>query len=141
MNLRSASLFLLLFQTSAFGAPVPLKDGVLFAFERCKTLSVDLQRGQLKEAASEAFDLHCKRTDRALDLRCEFFDPGGTAVKKVETFAGGSELGVATLTAPAGLKLRFLIGKSFAAYESGPEQKVCAGIYLFEEEARKQKPR
>ncbi len=126
---------------SAYGAPVPLKDGVLFAFERCKTLSVDLQRGQLKEAVTEAFDLHCKRTDRPLDLRCEFFETGGDRVKRTELFTGVSELGAATLATTGGLRLRFLIGKSFAAFESGPEQKVCAGIYLFEDEARKRKPR
>lgn len=89
----------------------------------------------------EAFDLHCKRTSQALELKCEFFETGGEKVKRSEIFTGGSDLGVASLTTATGLRLRFLIGKSFAAYESGPEQKVCAGIYLFEEEARKRRGR
>ncbi len=135
--MRRSSLFLLFFAAPAFAGVVPLKDNVLFAFERCKALSVDLKKGQLREAVVASFDLHCKRTETPLELRCEYFDPGGEKALRGETFTGGSELGAATLVAAGGTKLRFLIGKDFAAYESGPEQKVCVGIYLFEADARK----
>lgn len=132
-------LFLTLVSFKSLAA-VPLKDNVLFAFEKCKALSVDLEKGQLREAVSSSFDLHCmKSADAPLALKCYYFDAGSNKKLKEETFTGGSDLGVAELRESSGKVIKFLIGKNFASYESGPEQKVCAGIYLFEKDALKKK--
>jgi hypothetical protein len=137
--LRFISLFILL-TTSALAGVVPLTDNVLFAFEKCKSLSVDLQKGQLKEAPAPTFDLHCSRSKEVkTDFDCAYFDTGSDKKLSQETYSGGSELGVAELKDKTGKKLKFLIGKGFASYESGPEQKVCIGIFIFEQDALKQK--
>lgn len=130
-------VILLLFPVLAFSA-VPLRDNVLFGFEKCKSLSVDLEKGQLKEAVSSSFDLHCKKKE-ALTMSCDFFETGSSKKIEEHTFTGGSDLGVAELVDGKGRKIRFLIGKNYASYESGPEQKVCIGIYLFEKDALKAK--
>jgi len=136
--LRILSLFLL-FMAPAF-AGVPLTDNVLLAFEKCKSLSVDLEKGQLKEAPSPAFDVRCEKVpDTKEDLICSFYDTGSSKALSKEAFTGSSDLGVAELKDKTGKKIKFLIGKSFASYESGPEQKVCIGIYIFEKEALKRK--
>ena len=127
----------LLFSFTA-SAAVPIKDGILFGFEKCKSLAVDLHKGQLKEEVTSSFDLHCKKQGD-LEFKCSYFDPGSSKVSKTEVFSGGSDLGVADLQSVGGSRLRFLIGKSFASFASGPEQKVCAGIYLFEQDALKRK--
>lgn len=118
---------------------VPLKDNVLFAFEKCKSLSVDLEKGQLKETAvAPPFDLHCAKVkDEPNALKCFYFDPGSDKKLSEETFTGGSELGAAELKDKAGTKIRFLIGKNYASYENPVDHKVCVGIYLFEQEAIK----
>lgn len=126
----------LIMLTSAALANVPLKDNLLFGFEKCKILTVDLQKGQLIEASAPGFDVVCKKkTD--LEFSCDYFDTGSSRVLKTETFKGGSDLGAGELTSAAGDKLRFLIGKTYAAFEAGPEKKVCVGIYLFEQDALK----
>ena len=128
-----------LFITPAF-AGVPLTDNILFAFEKCKFLSVDLEKGTLKEAVASSFDVRCEKVPETKeDLSCSFYDPGSTKALSKEEFTGSSDLGVAELKDKTGKKMKFLIGKSFASYESGPEQKVCIGIYIFEKEALKRK--
>jgi hypothetical protein len=129
----------LLLLTVQASAAVPLRDNILFAFERCKALSVDLEKGLLKEVPVTSFDLHCKKIDDKLDYQCTFFPTGSNKQSKQEQFTGGSELGVAELGNPLGSKIKFLIGKKYASYESGSEQKVCAGIFIFEQDALKQK--
>lgn len=122
------------------GAVVPLKDNVLFAFEKCKTLSTDLEKGQLVEAQAPTFDLVCKKREAdQLDFTCDFFDPGSTKKIAQEKFSGGSNLGAAELKSSAGTKIRFLIGKNFATFEAPGEFKVCVGFYLFEQDALKKK--
>lgn len=136
MRILNLFFIFLSFQTHA----VPLRDNILFAFEKCKTLSVDLEKGQLKESVSPAFDLHCaKIKDAPETIKCFYFDPGTDKKLGEEIFSGGSELGVAELKDKKGTKLKFLIGKTFASYENPEENKVCAGIYLFEQEALKKK--
>lgn len=119
--------------------PVSLKDNILFAFEKCKSLSVDLEKGQLKESIASSFDLHCRKSDLGtLEFRCTFFDTGSDKKTNEIAFTGGSELGIAELQDGSGRIIKFLIGKKFASYESASEQKVCAGIFIFEQDALKQ---
>lgn len=121
-------------------AGVPLTDNVLFAFEKCKSLSVDLEKGTLKEAPSVAFDVRCEKIpDTKEDLSCSFYDQGSSKALSKESFMGSSDLGVAELKDKTGKKMKFLIGKNYASYESGSEQKVCIGIYIFEKDALKRK--
>ncbi len=131
-------LIFFLFSISVASANVPLRDNILFGFEKCKALSVDLENGQLKEAFSSSFDLHCKKKSN-LEFSCNYFETGSSKVLKTEEFSGGSDLGVAELKNQAGNKIRFLIGKSYASFESVTDHKVCIGIYLFEQDALKKK--
>ena len=131
-------LIILLLSFNFANASVPLKDNILFGFEKCKALAVDLENGQLKEAVSSSFDLHCKKKDN-LEFSCDYFDTGSNKVLKIEEFSGGSDLGVGELKNTAGNKIRFLIGKTYASYEAVTDHKVCIGIYLFEQDALKKK--
>lgn len=117
---------------------VPLKDNLLFAFEKCKMLAPDVEKGQLKETLESSFDLHCKKSSER-DFKCDYFEASSNKKQKEETFNGDSDLGVAELKSADGKKIKFLIGKNFATYESGPELKACVGIYLFEQDALKKK--
>jgi hypothetical protein len=136
--LHNINLFLFILVLTPSAWAVPLKDNILFGFEKCKSLSVDLEKGLLKEVPASSFDVHCKKKNET-DFSCDFFETGSTKSIGLEVFSGGSELGVAELKDKHQRKLRFLIGKNFASYESGPEQKVCIGIYLFEQDALKKK--
>jgi hypothetical protein len=133
------NLLLIIFST-AVSATVPLSDNILFGFEKCKTLSVDLEKGLLKETPVAAFDIHCQQqSSDKLKLDCSFFEFGSNKKKHHHVFSGGSELGEAHLKDNMGNEIRFLIGKKFASYHSVSEQKVCAGIFIFERDALKQK--
>ncbi len=137
--MRTLSL-ILLFTVPAMAGAVPLTDNVLFAFEKCRSLSADLLKGQLWEAPAAAFDDQCvKSSEKKDELDCAFFDPGSTKAISKETFTGGSDLGEAELKDKHGRKMKFLIGKNFASYESGPVLKACVVIYIFEKDALKQK--
>lgn len=126
--------------TSVQAGVVPLKDNILFAFERCKTLSVDLQKGRLNVAAAPAFDLHCRQTpENKLEFKCDAFEGASNKKLASENYLGGSNLGEAELKSNKGSKIKFLIGKTFASYESAIENKACAGIFIFEQDALKQK--
>jgi hypothetical protein len=127
-----------LFLTLPVWANVPISDNVLFAFEKCRGLSVDLEKGRLVEAPLPPFDLHCRKLEK-LELSCEEFDQGAAKPRHREIFEGGSDLGEGLLKSKSGKKIRFLIGKKFAAFESPSDFKVCAGIHLFEKEALKAK--
>jgi hypothetical protein len=130
----------LMLSFSSWASSVSVKDNILFAFEKCKSLSVDLQRGQLIEAPSASFDLVCKKINgKEFDFFCEYFDTGSTKKIAEEKFHGGSNLGQADLKSSKGGRLRFLIGRNFAAYESPTDLKVCVGFYLFEKDALKKK--
>ncbi len=119
---------------------VPLKDNMLFGFEKCKTLGVDLEKGQLAETTTSSFDLHCKKSQTdPLEFSCEYFETASNKKPPQDVLRGGSHLGRAELVSKSGTKIKFLIGKGFASYESGSEKKVCAGIFIFEQDALKQK--
>lgn len=134
-------LFLLVLVTTPLqGRVVALKDNLLFAFEKCKSLSVDLHKGQLKEAVVSSFDLHCRKSsDKDLELKCEFFETGSQKKSEEVVFSGGSELGEGELKDKKGRTIKFLIGKGFASFEDPSAHKVCVGIFLFEKEALKKK--
>lgn len=133
-------IFILLFSRPTLAGVVALKDNMLFAFEKCKRLSVDLQKGQLIEAVVDSFDLHCRKIpSKPLELKCDFFATGSQKKASEAVFKGGSELGEGLLKDDKGRRIRFLIGKGFASFESPPEQKACIGIFLFEKDALKKK--
>lgn len=129
--------FLTFFSQTVF-AGVALKDNLLFAFDKCKSLSIDVEKGQLKESPELAFDLHCKKIGER-EFNCDYFEPSSNKKQKEEAFTGESDLGVAELKNSSGKRIKFLIGKNFASFESGLELKGCVGIYLFEQEALKKK--
>lgn len=119
---------------------VPIKDNILFAFDRCRELRVDLEKGQLKESLTTSFDLVCKKVRGAeSEFQCEFFDTQTGKKILEEKFTGGSDLGVARLNSATSAEIKFLIGKKFASYDSIKERRVCVGIYLFEKDALKKK--
>lgn len=135
-------LSLIFFSTgqTANGDTHPLSDGILFGFEKCKKLSVDLEVGQLKEEVVSSFDIHCKKTLKdSKELDCIFFDTGSNKKIGQEFFTGGSDLGRGELTGPTGNKIKFLLGKKYASYESKLNEKVCVGIFIFEQDALKKK--
>ena len=133
------ALFLTLTSSSA-SVVMPLNDNVLFAFEKCKTLSVNLEKGQLVEAVVPSFDLHCRKNrTNPLEFLCDYFETGSSTHLKQEKFFGGSFLGKVDLSDSSGKKIQLLVGKNFASYQSGPDQKVCAGIFIFEQDALKRK--
>lgn len=132
--------FFLLFPILAFGAAMPLQDNLLFAFDRCKILSVDLKSGKWQESYSNSFDIHCRKSsDNKNKMNCDFFATDSSNKISQEIYKGGSELGAAELLGPEGKKITFLLGHKFASFESPSEKKVCVGIYLFEQEALKKK--
>ena len=117
-----------------------MRDNILFAFEKCKELGIDLDKGQLKESKSSSFDMVChKISNLELEFNCDYFETGSRLKLSSESFIGGSDLGIAELKSKSGKRLKFLIGKQFASYESSLDHKVCIGIYLFEQDALKKK--
>jgi hypothetical protein len=131
-------LFIFIFSFSSHAASI--RDNILFAFDKCKELVADLEKGQLKESLQSSFDLVCKKNKKNdLDFECDSFETGSETKLTSESFSGGSDLGVAELKSKSGKKLKFLIGKSFASFESPSDYKVCVGIYLFEQDALKKK--
>lgn len=132
--------FVLLFPILAFGATMPLQDNILFAFDRCKVLSVELKSGKWQESYAASFDIHCrKNSEDKNQMNCDFFATDSSKKLSQEIYKGGSELGAAELLGPEGKKITFLLGYKYASFESPSEKKICAGIYLFEQEALKKK--
>lgn len=130
--------FFLIFSVLSFSASIPLNDNILFAFEKCKTLSVDLNKGLLKEEIVKGFDVHCQKIiNTQFDFDCDFFETSSSQKIERIKFLGGSDLGVASLVNESHQRINFLIGKNFASFESDKEKKVCIGIYIFEKEALK----
>ena len=144
------SLFILLV-TSAFAAEVPFGDNILFAFEKCKTLTVDLKSGTLTEAQLDAFDLHCRvRGKDQMEYTCESFDPGSEKKIALELLRGGKDKNnIGTLRNVGGGSIRVNLEKNTAQYETPTMdevgiaygRKMCVGIYLYEKEALKKRPK
>lgn len=138
MYLKYMFLILLGLFLSYSYAQVPVKDNLLFAFEKCKSLQIDLKNGQLLETKVSSFDLHCRKPDlKSLEFSCSFYDSKSSKASLEKKFTGGSNLGVGELQSKEGDKIQFLIGKGFASFESGTDRKTCIGIFVFEKEALK----
>jgi hypothetical protein len=129
-------LFILFFAVNVFSKPLPLKDNLLFGFEKCRALSVDLEKGQITETPANTFDAVCRKKGD-LNFSCEFYETGSTKKISEDAFTGGSELGIGELKSATGQKITFLIGKPFASFSSWSEQKACVGVFYFELDARK----
>jgi hypothetical protein len=134
-------IILFLFYTSlVFAGSVPIKDNLLFGFEKCKSLSVDLEKGQLKENVSSSFDVHCKKNkNNGLAFNCDFFETGSDKKFLTKEFTGGSDLGIAELKTNSGEVIEFLIGKKYSSFKSNKDLRACVGIFLFESEAIKKR--
>jgi hypothetical protein len=138
-------LFLwLLYQPTAHSKVVPLSDNVVFAFEKCKTLSVDLEKGLLVESLSPSFDLHCKKISDSINSNgflCDLFREGSNIKNEQIKFTGGSELGWAQLKSDSGMMINFLVGKKYASFSNQSEyqSQMCAGFFLFEKELMQKK--
>ena len=142
------NLFFIL-MTSAFAAEVPFGDNILFAFEKCKTLTVDLKSGTLTEAQVDAFDLHCKVKGKdQMEYTCESFDTGSDKKTGLELLRGGKDKNnIGTLRNAGGGTIRLNVEKNTAQYETltmdevgiAYGRKMCVGIYLYEKEALKKK--
>lgn len=135
-------LFTLIFTlcNESSAGSVSIKDSILFGFEKCKELSIDLEKGQLRESVSSSFDVHCKKSKSdEHSFNCDFFETGSDKKILTEEFRGGSDLGIAELKSKTGGVIKFLIGRKFASFKSSEELKACIGIFLFESEAAKKK--
>jgi len=138
-------LFLsLLYQPTTHSKIVPLSDNVVFAFEKCKTLSVDLEKGLLVESLSPSFDLHCKKISDSMNsngLLCDLFREGSNKKNEQIRFTGGSDLGRAQLKSDTGMSINFLVGKKYASFsnQSEHQSQMCAGFFLFEKELMQKK--
>ena len=135
--------------TSAFAAEVPFGDNILFAFEKCKTLTVDLKAGTLTEVQVDGFDSHCKtQSSDQLEYTCESFDPNSQKKIGLEQLKGGKDKnGIGNLKNAGGGHIRVSLEKNTAQYETPIMdelgrtygRKMCVGIYLYEKEALKKK--
>lgn len=138
-------LFLwLLYRPTVHSKIVPLSDNVVFAFEKCKTLSVDLDKGLLVESLSPSFDLHCKKRSDSMnsnEFLCDMFREGSNKKNEQIRFTGGSELGRAQLKSDDGMTINFLVGKKYASFSNQSEHQpqMCAGFFLFEKELMQKK--
>ena len=137
----------LLFLTSAvYAAEVePLQDNVLFAFERCQSLSVDLKKPGITSNNLPGFDMHCK-SGTGLEFKCDYIDIKTNKRGQVEVFYGGKTGIKGILTSKGGTTLKFLTGQQSAYYETSltdneqiQGKKICSGIFLLEKEALKLK--
>lgn len=126
-----------LVSTPLLSGVVVVKDNLLFAFERCRSLSVDLHKGQLRESEVSSLDLHCLKLSDPLKLNCVFFENGSDKKTNEEIFSGGSEFGIGDLRGEKGSRIKFLIGKGFASYSFPEDHRLCAGIFYFEKDALK----
>lgn len=142
------NLLFLLFISAQAAEMNPLNDNILFAFDKCKTISVDLNKTALVETVDPAFDIHClnNESDKLL-FRCDFFDVGSKNKKALEALTGGRDGKIGQLSNKGGTTITFSLEKGTAAFDSPvaskelahPARKVCAGIFIFEKEALKKK--
>ncbi|MGE3608375.1 MAG: hypothetical protein AB7I27_02215 [Bacteriovoracaceae bacterium] len=122
----------------------PIGDNFLIAFDKCRSLAVNLKNGQLGEVQSSPFDLYCKVA--RFDAVCDFFHPGENKRFDTRTFNGGLnyELGRFSHEHQA---IRFDVKTKFAYFEGTPDlkgtkfegKKVCSGVFILEKEAKKKK--
>lgn len=140
------NFFLFLLTSAVYAAEVePIQDNVLFAFERCQSLSVDLKKAGITSTNLPGFDMHCK-SGSGLEFKCDYIDIKTNKHGQLEVFNGGKTGSKVVLTSKGGSSLKFLIGQQSAYYEtslSDNEQiqgkKICSGIFLLEKDALKLK--
>ena len=146
-------MLLINFLISLLIAPVfasdvqPLGDNILFAFERCQTLSVDLKKAGLQVATVPGFDMHCvMNSSNVLEFKCDYIDVVTNKKMQLEVMSGGKKGSNVSLMSKGGTTIKFVIGNQNAYYmtaltdnESIQGSKVCSGIFLFEKEALKKK--
>lgn len=123
-------------------------DNLLFAFDKCRSFKLDLDKTQIEETFSKSFDLHCKESnsDKAL-FKCDYFDTGSDKRRELENFTTGRHGADGTLISKSGTKIHLSITKGTASFESlipSPNgltntKKLCVGIFLFEKDALKRK--
>lgn len=142
------NIFFLLLLSPVFADDVqPLGDNILFAFERCQTLSVDLKKGGLQVATVPGFDMHCMMSaSNALEYKCDYIDLATNKKTQLEVVSGGKKSSNVSLMSKGGTTIRFIIGNQSAYYmtalsdnESIQGSKVCSGIFLLEKDALKKK--
>lgn len=122
----------------------PVSDNFLIAFDKCRSLAVNLKNGQVGEVHSSPFDVYCKVS--GIDATCDYFQPRETKRFESRGFKGG-------LNAETGIfkdesqMIKFDIKTNFAYFEGTPDlkgtkfqgKKICSGVFIFEREARKKK--
>lgn len=126
---------------------LPLEDNMLFAFERCQTLTVDLKKGSLQSAAAPGFDIHCTNVpSNKLEYKCDYIDMKTNRKMQLEVLSGGKQDSNVNLASKGGTRIKFILGQQSAFYETPladneliQGSKVCAGIFLMEKEALKKK--
>lgn len=126
---------------------LPLEDNILFAFERCQTLTVDLKKGGLQSATVPAFDIHCVNVPaNNLEFKCDYIDVTTNKKMQLEVLNGGKKDSKVFLSSKGGTKIKFILGNQGAYYETPLSDneviqgsKVCSGIFLMEKDALKKK--
>ena len=122
----------------------PLDDNILFAFDKCKSITVDLNKTVLVEEVTAPFDIHCVNNESdKFQFKCDFFDAGSDKKKSLETLTGGRLVKMGDLSNKGGTKIAFSFEKGSASFQTPLEKshgmKVCAGIFLLEKDAKKRK--
>lgn len=142
------SLVLLLPLSSQADDLSPFSDNILFAFDKCRSFSLDLKKTAIVEVESKPFDIHCVQanTDKEL-FKCDYFDTASNKKGDLENLSGGKSGKIGILSSKGGTSIRFSMEKGSASFEApvasadGLEntRKLCVGIFLFEKDALKRK--
>lgn len=141
-------LFIVFFSLRPAYSMDPLGDSILFAFDKCRTITVNLDKLALEESNSPAFDIHCVNDSlNKLNFKCLFYDPGSNIKRSQEALQGGKIEKRGELSNQGGTRLYFSLEKGTAAFDSplasspkeNPSRKICAGVFIFEKDALKRK--
>lgn len=146
MNLLLINLIFLI-GTAVAGDIKPLEDNVLMAFDRCRSLSVNLQKGEMQVSESPAFDMHCiSKGNSSTEFKCDYIDVKTNKRTQLEVLSGGKSDQDVSLSSIGGTKVKFRLGRQNAYFEtpltdneSIQGRRICAGIFLMEKEALKKK--
>lgn len=119
-------------------------DNFLIAFDKCRSLAVNLKNGQVGEVHSSAFDVYCKIN--GIDATCDYFQPGETKRFESKGLKGGLD-GETGIFKDDKQMIKFDTKTNFAYFEGTPDlkgtkfqgKKICSGVFIFEREARKKK--
>lgn len=125
----------------------PLEDNFLMAFDRCRSLGVNLQKGEMQVADLPSFDMHCiSKESSSTEFKCDYIDVKTNKRTQLEILSGGKSGQDVSLSSIGGTKIKFRLGQQNAYFEtpltdneSIQGRKICAGIFLMEKEALKKK--